>query len=735
MQQHLSLAYYLNNERFRQAQAWRKFFRQGNVMRFYCERQHDVSDCASASLVSIARYYGHHIQVAKVRELAETDLNGTNVNGILKAADKIGFEGNAVKCNKAALFSGLKLPCMAHVTVNDSLNHFVVIYKITKKYIWIADPARGNVRLKPEDFCGESKRKIHGVAYHWTGILILLEKKDTFEKKKGTTRKFFFHLMKQEKALLFKIILFSVLYTILGICGSVYYKILIDTILPAHMKTRLTMVTVGIVFVYLLKFILNLVRTRGIVHLGKRLDDKLFSDYIEHMLHLPMSFFENRKVGDIISRFQDADKIKNAISSVVIVGVLDGVLVLIGLVILACVNLSMFWIAGVIIVVYAGLAYLFSEKFEFYNHMWMEYNSKLSAGLIEGVTGIQTVKAYNMEQKLKERSKEQTRDLLDCGFRYHNLIYLQSALEELIELLCGTAVLWVGSVHVMDGTMTVGQLMLYYSLFVYFLGPIKNIINVQPQMQTAVVAANRLVEIMELLKEDAYEKGEQAVSLTGDILFDKVSFGYRSGKLIVKNISLTIKQGEKIAVIGTNGSGKSTLFKLLMKYYPIKEGTITIGGKNIGEIDTKYLRKRIGYVNQETFFLAETIYENLINGNRTIPDEKVLEICKLAKVHDFVMELPFQYQTKLEENAMNLSSGQRQRLALARVLLKDPDIFVLDEFTSNIDAETEADLIDLIYTYCQNKTVIFITHKMQAIERCDKVYRMEQGEINLVERE
>lgn len=700
-------------------------------MRFYCERQHDVSDCASASLVSIARYYGHHIQIAKVRELAETNLNGTNVNGILKAADKIGLKGNAVKCNKAALFSNLKLPCMAHVIVNDNLNHFVVVYKITEKHIWIADPARGNVKLTPEDFCGESKRSINGVTYNWTGILILFEKKNTFVKKKGTIKKFFFHLMKQEKALLVKIIIFSVLYTILGICGSVYYKVLIDNILPTHMKTQLTMVTVGILIVYLFKFILNLIRTRCIAHLGRKLDYKLFSDYTGHVLHLPMSFFENRKVGDIVSRFQDADKVKNAISSVVIVGVLDGVLVLIGLVVLACVNLPMFLLAGAVMAVYAVLAYLFSGKFEFYNHMWMEYNSNLSAGLIEGVSGMQTVKAYNMEQKLRERAKEQSQKLLDCGFRYNNLIYLQSALEELAELLCGVVVLWIGAIHVMDGTMTIGQLMLYYSLFVYFLGPIKNIINVQPQMQTAIVAANRLVEILELAKEDAYDKGEQVTSLTGDIVFENVSFGYHSGKFTVKNVSFTIKQGEKIAVIGTNGSGKSTLFKLLMNYYPLKSGTITIGGKNICEIETQHLRKRIGYVNQETFFLSETIYENLINDNRTIPDEKVLEICKLVKVHDFIMELPFNYQTKLEENAMNLSSGQRQRLALARALLKEPDILILDEFTSNIDAETEVDLIGLIHTYCRDTTVIFITHKMQAIERCDRVYRMEQGEISI----
>lgn len=701
-------------------------------MRYFCEKQHDEADCAAACMVTIGHYYGYHINVAQVREWADTDLNGTNLNGLIRAAEYMGFHGKAVRCNQEALQYGVSYPCIAHMIINQALHHYVVIYKVTKKYIIIADPARGIVKLKMEDFCGNTERTIHGVRYQWTGILLLLTKKEEFKKKKSTLLKFFLSIIKREKALLLKIVLLAMIYTILGICGSFYYKVLIDSIIPSKMKEKLTLLTLGIVAVYLLKFGFGLLRTRAITKLSQHLDNSLFQQYIEHVLELPLVFFERRKVGELVARFRDADKIKNVISTVVITGVIDCVLVCIALILLLRVNIVMFIWAIIITFLFFILVNVFNERFEHYNTIFMEYNSNLSAGLFEAFSGIQTVKAYQLETTLKERTNEVSNKLLNTMSHFSNSVNLQYSLEEFISLCSGIVILWIGAINVIDGSMSVGQLMLYYSLFTYFLEPIKNMVNVQPQMQTAIVAANRFLEIMEIKKEPSFEKAkkQEAVKFhNGTITFENVRFGYKEEKVLIQSLNLSIRKGEKIAVIGANGSGKSTLFKLLMRFYPIQNGKITIHGTDIQQIPREQLRRYIGYMNQETFFFSESIRKNLEWGTDGVSDEKLFQICKLVKAHDFIMDLPFGYDTVLQENGSNLSSGQKQRLALARLLLKEPDILILDEFTSNIDSETEEELMNLFFSHCKEKTIIFITHKIQAIAQCDKIVVMEEGSI------
>lgn len=705
-------------------------------MAYFCEKQHDVCDCAAACFVTIARYHGYYMRVARARELADTDLNGTNIDGIIQAAGAIGLEADAVRANEAALFSHITYPCIAHVIVNEQLYHYVVIYKITENAIWIGDPARGVLKMKPEVFLGTEEKTVNGIRYKWTGILIQFKKNADFVTSKSTTKPFFWQLIKREKGLLTAALLVSALYTGLGISGSVYYKYLLDSILPEHKKTLLTLVTAGILLAYLLQAGCNLIRTGFILRLGKNLELHLQMKYMEKVLGLKLSFFEKRKAGDLVSRFRDADNVKDAISSVVITLVIDGVLVSAGLVILAAANFVLFLWALVMIGGYIGLMFLFNETFDRYNIMWMEYGGELSSGLIETFKGMETIKAYNMEQQMKKNTRKNLKKLLDCIFHYGKSINLQATLQQAFGLIGGIIVLWIGGMHVIDGNMTVGQLILYYALFQYFSGPIISIVNMQPKMQTAVVAANRIIEILEMeddrVCEEENRKNTGAATGEGDILFEHVSFGYRRKKRNIEDVTLRIQKGEKVAVIGENGSGKSTLFKLLLGFYKAEEGTISIGGVPIEELGIPAVRERIGYVNQETFFFGEKISDNLKYGTHGVSDEKMIEVCKLVKAHEFIESQPFGYDTVLQESGSNLSSGQRQRLAIARALLKEPEILILDEFTSNIDSETEQEIKKILYTRYKEKTVVFITHKLQAFSDCDKIYKMEKGKLERV---
>lgn len=307
----------------------------------------------------------------------------------------------------------------------------------------------------------------------------------------------------------------------------------------------------------------------------------------------------------------------------------------------------------------------------------------------------------------------------------------QSSLKTFVQLVGEVVILWVGGMSVIKGNMTIGSLITFNSLLIYFLDPIKNLVDLQPQMQTAVVAADRLGEILDLeaeKKEDEYNKLSPN-SLKGDIEIVDLDFRYGTRKLVLQDINMSIKKGESIAFVGESGSGKTTLAKLLLKLYLAEKGEILIEGNNIKDIQIEVLRDKIAYIPQETFLFSGSIYDNLTLGLDETNLEEVIEASKKAQAHDFINELPLRYDTRLEENGSNLSGGQRQRLAIARAMLKNPDILILDEATSNLDAITERTLDNTINEYARDMTTIFIAHRLSTIKNCDKIYVFEKGKI------
>lgn len=279
--------------------------------------------------------------------------------------------------------------------------------------------------------------------------------------------------------------------------------------------------------------------------------------------------------------------------------------------------------------------------------------------------------------------------------------------------------------------MTIGTLITFNSLLVYFLDPIKNLINLQPEIQTAVVAADRLGEILDLEAEKTEKESHKLspVSLAGDIEIKNVNFRYGTRKLVLEDVSLSIKKGQKVAFVGESGSGKTTLSKLLLHLYTAESGNILINGSNIEDIQLETLREKISYISQETFLFSGTIFENLTLGIDMATMDDIIEASKQAMAHEFINELPLRYETRLEENGANLSGGQRQRLAIARAMLKKPDILILDEATSNLDSITERALDQTINQFSKEMTTIFIAHRLSTIKNCDQIFVLEKGKI------
>lgn len=695
---------------------------QNPFKHYYCIKQHDITDCGAACLATISKQYGFKTSITKIREVAGTDKQGTNAYGVIKAAEGLGFTAKGVKGNQEAFFSEFPLPCIAHVIVEGSLLHYVVIHKITKKQILVADPAKGIVQYTPDDFF-----KI------WTGVLILMVPNVTFTKGDETKGLFsrFFNLLLPQKKLLVNIFFTSLIYTLLGIAASFYFTFLLDDILQYNLEKTLHVISIGVILLYLFQTLLGAFRSHMVLYLSQKIDIPLILGYYQHVLGLPMNFFGTRKVGEIVSRFMDASKVRDAISGATLTIMIDTLMAIAGAIILYTQNSTLFVIAVIIATIYAVIVFAFNKPIKKVNQEQMEQNAQLTSYLVESLNGIETVKTFNAESEASIKTEGKFIKLLRSIFRGGIINNVRSSISGFTSMVGGVVILWVGAWNVIHGNMTAGQLLSFNALLVYFLDPIKNLINLQPMMQTAIVASDRLGEIfdLELEKGENEDKQIKPTDLKGDICFQNLDFRYGTRALVLNKINITIKQGEKIAFVGESGSGKTTLVKLLMNLYPWENGEITIKGYNVKDINYDALREKIAYISQDIFMFSGTIRENLCLGNKKLEMEEIIEACKMAQAHDFINKFPLRYETNLEENGANLSGGQKQRLAIARAILKKPDIFIMDEATSNLDSIAEKAIERTIETVCNGVTTIIIAHRLSTIKRCDRIYVMEEGRI------
>jgi len=612
------------------------------------------------------------------------------------------------------------LPCIAHV-VSDGLMHFVVVYKITATKIIVADPAKGLVEYSPKRFF-----KI------WTGVLIVLAPSQSFQKGtiEQTTLTKFFSLLIPQWRLLGGIFFISIVLTALGLLGSFYFQLMMDEILPGQLETTLFYISIGVVILHLFKYILGFFRSHLLAYLAQRLDVNLIFAYYQHVINLPVSFFGSRRIGEIISRFQDADRVRESISATTLTIMIDTLMAVGGGIMLFNRSSFLFGITVVIAVINASIIFLFNKPLKEINEKTMEDNAQLSSYMIESLNGVELVKSYNAEDKVTYKTETLFVKLLRNVFKNSLLNNVQGSLASLINGIGGVVILWAGASSVLNGNMTVGEMLTFNALLSYFLNPIQNLINLQPQMQSAIVAANRLGEILDLTPEEKdNETSKLKPNLKGDILLKNITFRYGSRAPVIKDITIHIPKASKIALVGGSGSGKSTLAKLLMRFYSIEKGEISINDVNIEDIDPSHLRQKISYISQQVFLFSGTIADNLRFASPDAGMEVVIEACKIAQAHEFISEMPLRYDTILEENGGNLSGGQRQRISIAQAILKDPDIIIMDEATSNLDSITEKAIEKIIYEHTSNVAVLMIAHRLSTIMRCDYIYVMEKGTV------
>ena len=624
----------------------------------------------------------------------------------------------AVRVEDKKITNEISFPIIAHVKTEKNFLHYIVIHKVSKKMILVSDPAIGMKKYSHEEF-----EKI------WTGILILVEPKKEFERIKENNNSLmkFFLILKKQKKILWNVFLVSMLYTFLGIVSSFYFKFLIDYVLKDNLLNTLNILMIGVITLGIIKIFLGAFRNYLLLFLSQRIDIFILLGYYNHIIRLPMKFFSTRKTGEIISRFSDASNINDTISETILVLMLDTIMSISGGIILYFQNRDLFFIAIIMLLLYIIIVFSFKKIIKNINNEVLENNSQLTSFIIQSIHGMETIKSYNLELNIQNEAEFKLYKVLKSSFKRGIIYSFSGIFSEIISLLGDMAIMWIGAYQVISGKLTLGELIVFNTLLVYFTNPMKNIINLQSVIQTAVVSSDRLGEIIDLELEQTETKLEPK-NLKGDIEIKNIDFRYGTRELILKNINIQIKQGEKIALVGESGSGKTTLVKLLLKFFNYEKGEININNFNINDIDNNILREKISYISQDIFLFNKSIRENLMI-NDDVKIEEIIELSKKVNAYDFINELPLRFDYIIEENGINLSTGQKQRLSILRALLKKPDILIMDEATSNLDSITENIIQNTLNNIHFDMTTIIIAHRLSTILMCDRIYVLDKGEI------
>ena len=679
-------------------------------------KQFDESDCGAACLAMICKHYKNSISITKIREIAYTNTQGTSLKGMLNACKMLNLDAKVAKADSNILTHDFPVPFIAHLHYDSSYNHYVVIYKINKS-IYIADPANTKKKLSITDFC-----KI------WSGYIILISPTPNFKpSKKDNILLKFASVIKPHAKTIISMITASFFLSIIGIVSSLYFQFFIDDVINTNSISTLHSLSLGLIILTIFSKILILIRSQLLRLFTIKTNISLSLTYIKHILNLPMSFFDSRKVGEILSRLEDSEKVRTTLSNIALGTILDLIImILIGLYLLAT-NSKLFLLTLVTVPLSSIIMWAFSFFFSKNYRLQMEENSTINSYLIELISGINIIKSTNGQDISKNKYEEKLIKYLDLGNKAWTVGNIKELITSIVNDVGANLIFWLGGYLILKDTLTLGQLISFNTLSTFFTSPLNRFIELFPQIQEAIVAADRLGEILELPTEDIEENNE-SLPINLPIKFENVSFRYGVKNPVLNKLSFSTGIYHNIAIVGPSGCGKSTLLKLIMKFYQIEDGSIEFNNININNINTKELRNIIGYVPQDIFLFNGTIYDNIVMGRTGFTINDVIDACKKAQAASFIENLPNKYYAHISEKGASLSGGERQRICLARALLTNPRILLLDEATSaldNISEQAFQEVIDKLSK--ENLITITIAHRLSTVKNCDQIFVIDNG--------
>lgn len=691
--------------------------------RYCCVRQQDESDCGAAVLATIALHHRMPIGLQKMRDLCGTDRVGTNLLGLVGAAENLGFSARAVKGPYDAL-PDVPLPAIVHVVTEQGLGHFVVLHRLTKTGVVVADPASGIEQLSEGEFCKK-----------WTGyVLILAPGADgaaaAIETVSLKPWRRLLRLLRPHTPILAEAFVAALLMTALGIMTSFFIGHLVDSVLVHSEWRMLNALAFGMLAIVLFRALFGVLRQYLLAYVGRKVDLMLISDYTRHVLRLPMNFFEMRRVGEILSRVNDAVKVREAVSGTSLTAVVDGTLVIITAGFMFYYDWPLALVACCFVPTLLASAIAHHPAAKRLSRQAMEDAAVLQAHLIEDVSAVETIKAYRIERSRSDDGESRLVKLVQSSFSLQKLGISMGSLGTLIPGAAGIVILWYGGHRVIDGAMTIGQLMFFYTLLGYMLQPLERLASVNLQIQDALIAVDRIYQIMEIEREDPDDaKKAVFVKVEQGLELNNVSFKYGCRSNVLENVNMRIPAGATVAIVGESGSGKTTLLKLLMRFYDPTDGRILMDGRNLRDITLSSLRSGIALVSQDPFIFNGTIRENIGLAKPNATSDEIVRAARAAELDEFISGMPDRYETMIGERGANLSGGQRQRLAIARALLMSPEILIFDEATSHLDTATERSIQHNLKESLKGKTTILVAHRLSTICDADVIYVLRGGKV------
>ncbi len=693
-------------------------------MKYPFVQQEGAKDCGVCSLLMILKFYGGSVSKEYLRELSKTTKKGVNASNLKKAAEQCGLEVIGVKGELTAL-KATDLPCIAHVIIDSSYSHFIVIYQKNNKsqQLLIADPATGISRIKFSDF-----EKISSKIF----LLCTPKRELDIIENERKLKKEIIEFIFQNKKIIIILCLFSVIFTCLNIITSFQFELLLEYFIPYPAGSNLQCLFIFFTLVIVSKVTLEYYRNLLFNYLDHSLSREMIINAYHHILSLPHLYYKNRTTGEIISRIQDIETVKTTFSKIFIYFFMDMLLVIFSLLVLLFLNLRLTIIVFIIFILVFSSIQLFKNILERYIKKAKTCASQANSYLTETITGVETTKELHIEEKVINCFQQRYNYYNRASFRYNTLYNYQLLLKNIIEEYGTFLVLIIGSVFVQQEIMSLGTLLTYQSIMGYFLSPIQNMSELAIQYRQMKVAIERLDELYDVIPEDMEKGLIKEIEHMEEIILENIHYTYNGKEQVLKNINLSLHKGERILIYGLSGSGKSTLARLLTGMLSSDKGKIKINGIELTNYSLDCLRNSICYVSQNEQLFSESIYENICltnNDDDETLSQRFLKVCQLCKVNEIAARSPLSYRMPLEENGFNVSGGERQRIILARALLKNAKCYIFDESMNEIDIQREREILKALFQEYPNKIFVMISHRYHNNDLFSHKYQLIDGVI------
>ncbi|HEY9801359.1 MAG TPA: peptidase domain-containing ABC transporter [Leptolyngbyaceae cyanobacterium] len=704
--------HYFPSPKVRMGHWWRHLTRS---YPFYV--QQSATDCGAACLVMICNYWGKHFSLNRLREMTNINRHGASLTALAAAAESLGFAARPVKASLDKL-AEQSLPAIAHWEGK----HFIVVYEITNKRVIVCDPAIGQRSLTRKEFLAG-----------WTGFSLLLQPtvrlNDTQDETTSVWK--FFELLKPHYGVLIEVFIASVLMQLFGLITPIFTQLLLDRVLVQRSVVTLNAVGLGMIIFGLFNITMNGVRAYLLSHTANRISVSLLVGFIQHTFRLPLSYFESRYVGDIVSRIQENQKIQRFLTGQTLSVMLDMLTLVIYLAMMFWYSWQMALFVLITVPPFFILALASTSILRRISREVFNAGAEENSYIIQSLTGIRTVRSLAIEQTVRWRWEELLNILVKKAFNAQIIGIRLSIISGAINTFVSAALMWFGAWQVIQGELTIGQLVAFNMLVGNVLSPFQRLSQLWNQFQEILISTERINDVLEAEPEEdlQHQPRTPLARIRGHIRFQNVTFRYHpeSETNVLENISFEIQPEQMVALVGRSGSGKTTLSKLILGLYPPTEGKVLIDGCDVTGISLRSLRSQVGVVDQDTFLFGGTIRENIAIAHPEASLAEIMQAAKLAGADEFIQQLPMGYESQIGEGGGMLSGGQRQRLAIARALMGNPSLLLFDEATSHLDSESERIIQNNLKTILKERTSVIIAHRLSTIRHADLILVLDRG--------